>query len=122
MHDRVHPSEAGYRVWATAIEPKLKQILGGDITGTVTLSGTPPPETEITPLEDDPICGKMHSGKVFTGFCKVGANKGLADVVVMLKGVPAQAADASKPPARRWKSTGSPPRSASSALTKADQP
>jgi hypothetical protein len=99
MHDRVHPSEAGYRVWATAIEPKLKQILGGDITGTVTLSGTPPPETEITPLEDDPICGKMHSGKVFTGFCKVGANKGLADVVVMLKGVPAQAADASKPPA-----------------------
>jgi beta-glucosidase len=28
MHDHLHPSEAGYRVWANAIEPKLKQILG----------------------------------------------------------------------------------------------
>lgn len=71
----------------------------GDITGTVTLSGTPPPEKEITPLEDDPICGPMHSGKVFTEFYKVGPNKELADVIVMLKGVPAKAADASKPPA-----------------------
>ncbi len=70
----------------------------GDITGMVTLNGTPPPEKEITTLEDDPICGKMHSGKVFTAFCKVGPNKELADVIVMLKGVPAKAADASKPP------------------------
>jgi plastocyanin len=71
----------------------------GDITGTVTLSGTPSPEKEITTLEDDPICGKMHSGKVFTEFYKVGPNKELADGIVMLKGVPAKAADASKPPA-----------------------
>jgi hypothetical protein len=70
-----------------------------DITGTVTLSGTPPAEREITPLEQDPVCGKLHSGKVFTDFYSVGANKGLADVVVMLKGVPAQAADASAAPA-----------------------
>ena len=71
----------------------------GDITGTVTLSGTPPPEREITPLENDAICGKMHSGKVFTEFYKVGANKELADVIVMLKGVTPKAADASTPPA-----------------------
>lgn len=75
--------------WATA----------ADITGTVTLSGTPPPEREITPLENDPVCGKMHQGKVFTEFYVVGADKGLADVVVMLKGVPAKNADASTPPA-----------------------
>ncbi len=71
----------------------------GDINGKVTLSGTPPPEKEITQLENDPICGKMHSGKVFTGFYKVGPNKELADVIVMLKGVPAKASEASKPPA-----------------------
>src|SRR5437016_2282060 len=70
-----------------------------DITGTVTLNGTPPPEREITPLENDPVCGKLHTGKVFTEFYVVGADKGLADVVVMLKGVPAQAADASAAPA-----------------------
>lgn len=70
-----------------------------DITGTVTLNGTPPAEREITPLENDPVCGKMHEGKVFTQFYSVGANKGLADVVVMLKGVPAKAADDSAAPA-----------------------
>jgi hypothetical protein len=80
---------AGLANWASA----------ADITGTVTLSGTPPPEREITPLENDPICGKLNSGKVFTDFYAVGPNKGLGDVVVMLKGVPAKAADASVAPA-----------------------
>jgi hypothetical protein len=69
-----------------------------DITGTVTLSGTPPAEREITPLENDPVCGKLNAGKVFTEFYVVGADKGLADVVVMLKGVPAKAADGSAAP------------------------
>lgn len=27
MHDYLHPGEAGYRIWASAIEPKLKEIL-----------------------------------------------------------------------------------------------
>lgn len=69
-----------------------------DITGTVTLNGTPPAEREITPLNNDPVCGKLNSGKVSTTFFVVGANKGLADVVVMLKGVPAKSADASAAP------------------------
>jgi hypothetical protein len=69
-----------------------------DITGTVTLSGTPPAEVEIKPLENDPVCGKLVGGKAFTTFYVVGDNKGLADVIVMLKGVPAKAADASAPP------------------------
>jgi hypothetical protein len=71
----------------------------GDITGTVTLNGAPPPEKEMTPVENDPFCGKLHEGKVMTQFYVVGANKGLGDVVVMLKGVPAKPADASTPPA-----------------------
>ncbi len=70
-----------------------------DITGTVTLTGTPPAEREITPLNNDAVCGKLHPGKVSTEFYVVGADKGLADVIVMLKGVPAQAADASAAPA-----------------------
>jgi hypothetical protein len=73
-------------------------VSAGDITGTVTLNGTPPAEREISPVENDPACGKLHSGKVFTQFYVVGANKGLGDVIVMLKGVPAKAADASTPP------------------------
>ena len=27
MRDYLHPGEAGYRIWASAIEPKLKEIL-----------------------------------------------------------------------------------------------
>jgi hypothetical protein len=71
-----------------------------DITGTVTLSGTPPPEREITPLNNDPVCGKLHPGKVSTEFFVVGANKELADVIVELKGenLKPTAADASAAP------------------------
>ena len=28
MPDYLHPNEAGYRIWANATEPKLKQLLG----------------------------------------------------------------------------------------------
>jgi len=74
------------------------QSESADITGTVTLNGAPPAEREITPLENDPTCGKLHAGKVFTEFYSVGANKELADVIVMLKGVAPKAADASAAP------------------------
>ena len=69
-----------------------------DITGMVTLSGTPPPEREITLLNNDAVCGKLNGGKVSTTFFVVGPDKGLADVIVMLKGVPTTAADASAAP------------------------
>jgi lysophospholipase L1-like esterase len=29
MKDYLHPGEAGYKIWAAAIEPKVKEILGG---------------------------------------------------------------------------------------------
>jgi plastocyanin len=57
-----------------------------DITGTVTLNGTPPAEKPITPLKDDATCGKFHSEMPTTHFYVVGPNKELADVVVILKG------------------------------------
>lgn len=72
----------------------------GDITGTVTLSGTPPAEKVITPLKDDATCGKLHPGETpTTKFFVVGPNKGLADVVVMLKGVTGKSTGASAKPA-----------------------
>lgn len=30
MPDALHPNEAGYRIWASAIEPKLKELLAGN--------------------------------------------------------------------------------------------
>ena len=71
----------------------------GNITGTVTLSGTPPPEKEIAPLKNDPTCGKFHTTMPMTQFYVVGANKELADVVVMLKNVTGKSTGASAPPA-----------------------
>src|SRR5579871_5423782 len=83
---------------AIGVAGLTQMALAADITGTVTLEGTPPPERPITPLNNDPVCGKMHSAPVTTEFFVVGANKGLADVIVMLKGVPAQAASDSAAP------------------------
>src|SRR3990172_2434921 len=71
----------------------------GNITGTVTLNGTPPAEKEITPLKEDMTCGKLVEGMPKTRFFVVGANKGLADVVVMLKGISGKSTGASSPPA-----------------------
>jgi plastocyanin len=70
-----------------------------DITGTVTLNGTPPAERPIAPLKEDATCGKMHSETPTTHFYVVGPNKELADVVVMLKGITGKSTGASAPPA-----------------------
>lgn len=58
-----------------------------DITGTITLKGTPPAERPITPLKEDPTCGKLHSDTPTTKFYVTGANGALADVVVSLQGI-----------------------------------
>ena len=75
-----------------------------DIVGIVTLKGTPPPEIEITPLEDDPTCGALHTEKPMTQLYVVGKNGGLADAVVLLKDadgedVTGKSTGASAPPA-----------------------
>jgi len=75
----------------------LQAASAANITGTVTLNGTPPPEKDITPLKDDPNCGKFHTTMPTTHFYVVGANKGLADVVVMLKNVTGKSTGASAP-------------------------
>ena len=66
----------------------------GDVTGKITLKGTPPPEG---PLPIDPTCSKFHPGKApTTRFYVVDATGGLADCVVYLEGAKGGAA-ADKP-------------------------
>ena len=76
----------------------LMTVSAGDITGKVTLKGTPPPEVSITPLTDNPDCKKLVSDTPKTRFYVVGADGGLADVVVYLEGAPAKSTGASAPP------------------------
>ena len=46
---------------AIGLAAGLQSVHSGDITGTITLKGTPPKEKDITILKEDPTCGKMHS-------------------------------------------------------------
>ena len=67
----------------------LQLATAGNITGKVTLKGTPPPEKDITAdVKTDANCGKLHTEPVKTRFYVVGAGGELADTVVMLKSVP----------------------------------
>lgn len=74
------------------------QVAGaGDVTGTVKLTGTPAPEKEITTL--DPMCRKLHPDSLpTTRFYVTGANAGLGDVVVYVKGVTGKSTGASAAP------------------------
>jgi hypothetical protein len=83
---------------AASLAAVAQAASAADITGTVTLNGNPPAEREITPLENDATCGKLHTGKVMTQFYVVGSNKELADVIVMLKNVTGKSTGASAQP------------------------
>src|SRR5262249_21050913 len=73
--------------------------LAADITGTVTLKGTPPAEVKLDQLKNDPACGKSYSEMPTTHHWIVSANGGLENVVVMLKGVTGKSTGASAAPA-----------------------
>ena len=60
-------------------------LLSGDVTGTVTLKGTPPAEKPIAPLMADVNCGKAAKGTVTTRHYVVGAGAGLGNVFVYVK-------------------------------------
>lgn len=70
----------------------------GEITGTVTLKGTPPKEKDITPLKDDPTCGKLHTDMPTTHFYVVGSKGELADVIISLQGASGKSGGASAQP------------------------
>lgn len=64
-----------------ALLVSLQLVSAGDITGKITLKGTPPPERDL-PL--DPACGKIHPSKK-TRFYVVGDQGGLADTFIYVK-------------------------------------
>jgi hypothetical protein len=57
-----------------------------EISGKVTLKGTPPAEKKVA---FDALCGKLHTKDAFTRHYVVGADAGLANVFVYLKEGPA---------------------------------
>src|SRR5215472_16094648 len=77
----------------------LQPTFAGDITGTIPLKGTPPAEKQITPLKDDPNCGKFHTEMPTTHFYVVGSKGELADVVVSVQGISGKSGGASAQPA-----------------------
>jgi hypothetical protein len=81
-----------------ALAAGLHAAVAGDITGTITLSGTPPPELINQEIADDVNCGKLHTEPVKTQFYVVGANQGLKDVVVYLNNVKGKSTGPSAPP------------------------
>ena len=76
----------------------LQVASAADITGTVTLKGTPPKEKDITPVKEDMNCSKLHTTVPTTHFYVVGPKGELADVIVSLQGVSGKATGASAPP------------------------
>jgi plastocyanin len=77
---------------AMATLTTLNLASAGDVTGTVTLKGTPPPEKEIVEISKDANCGPLHSTVPKTRFFVVGSKGELADVVVSIKGVTGKSA------------------------------
>lgn len=59
-------------------------VRGAEVTGRVVLQGSPKPELTID-MASDPRCAALHTQKVTTRHYVVGANNGLANVLVFVK-------------------------------------
>lgn len=60
-------------------------LTAAEVTGKITLTGTPPPQKEITAASADPNCGKLRTEPALTRTYVVSKDGGLANVVVYLK-------------------------------------
>lgn len=81
-----------------AFAASLQLGSAADITGKVTLKGTPPPEKPINDLKNDAGCGKLVAEAPKTRFYAVGAAGELADVVVALKDISGKSTGAQAEP------------------------
>ena len=77
----------------------LQVATAGNITGTVTLKGTPPAEAKNTQIVNDAVCSKLHTTPPTTHHYVVGAKGELANVIVMLKGITGKSTGAAAAPA-----------------------
>jgi hypothetical protein len=80
-----------------ALVAGLHAASAADITGTVTLSGTPPPNPTAD-TSSAPACSAIHPDPFVLPIYAVGANHELKDVVVYLKGVTGKSTGESAPP------------------------
>lgn len=73
-----------YGTWIgwCAVLATLPTLAAAEISGKVTLKGTPPPERKVV---FDALCGKLHTKDAFTRHYVVGPDSGLANVFVYLK-------------------------------------
>jgi len=83
-------------VTATAVASVATASLAiaGDITGKITLKGTPPPSPEM-PMKADQFCGKGLAENPRMPFFVVAKDGGLADTVIVLKSVSGKSTGAS---------------------------
>jgi len=86
-------------IFVSGLVAALHVASAANISGTITLKGTPPAEIEIPQLSSDPICSKLHAGPAKTRFYTVGPKGELADVFVTLKGQEGKSTGASAAPA-----------------------
>lgn len=86
----------------TLLASSAALLRAGDITGTITLKGTPPPETDIGAKmkETSPDCAAMYADGKFptTHFYVVGKNGEFGDVIVSLKEISGKSQGASAAP------------------------
>jgi plastocyanin len=85
-------------IMVSGLVAALQVAAAADITGTVTLKGTPPKEKDITPVMEDANCSKLHTTVPSTHFYVVGPKGELADVIVSLQGISGKSTGASAPP------------------------
>ena len=76
-------------ITAAALLGSMHVAGAADISGKVKLKGTPKPEI---PIQMDAMCGKLQPKPVTTRHYVVGADNGLGNVFVYLKGAPKAAA------------------------------
>jgi plastocyanin len=70
---------------AAAMTVTAFSLNAAEVTGKVTLKGTPPPEKVIAAVKTDANCGKVAQGEAKTRVYVVGADGGLANTVVYIK-------------------------------------
>jgi plastocyanin len=70
-----------------ALVAGLQAALAADVTGTITLNGTPPPAAVNEALVANADCGKMHAEPPKIQFYLVGSKGEFGDVVVSVKGL-----------------------------------
>lgn len=81
-----------------ALAAGLQAAVAGDLTGTVTLSGTAPEAKVNEALAGNAQCAALHSEPVKVMFYKVGPNKELADVIVKITNISAKSTGESAAP------------------------